>query len=261
MTLRKAVRNGALQGVLPLGIMQTLFQKRFTDHRQRASLAATPTPEPPYSILEECLNGLTHGIGVALSIAGTVVLIVAASMMGDPWKIVGFSIFGASLILLYSASTLYHSLRSPKLRAAFKMLDHCAIYGLIAGTYTPFLLVNLRGQTGWILFAVIWALALTGIGLKALYGHRFKMLRVGIYLAMGWLILFASNDLTTKLNDTGFWLVLAGGITYTVGVVFYLADRIIPFNHAIWHLFVVGGSVCHFFAMYYGVLPFEPAAT
>jgi len=224
-------------------------------------MAATPTPEPPYSILEEWLNGLTHGIGVALSIAGTVVLIVAASMMGDPWKIVGFSIFGASLILLYSASTLYHSLRSPKLRAAFKMLDHCAIYGLIAGTYTPFLLVNLRGQTGWILFAVIWALALTGIGLKALYGHRFKMLRVGIYLAMGWLILFASNDLTTKLNDTGFWLVLAGGITYTVGVIFYLADRIIPFNHAIWHLFVVGGSVCHFFAMYYGVLPFEPAAT
>ncbi|EKF73854.1 hemolysin III-like protein [Alcanivorax hongdengensis A-11-3] len=223
-------------------------------------MSTVNTPPQPYSVLEEVLNGLTHGIGAALSIAGTVVLVVAASLQGDPWKIVSVSIFGASLILLYSASTLYHSLRNPKLRAAFKMLDHCAIYALIAGTYTPFLLVNLRGGTGWILFAVIWALALTGIGLKALYGHRFKALRVIIYLAMGWLILVASGDLTTKLNDVGFWLVLAGGITYTVGVIFYLADRIIPFNHAIWHLFVVGGSVCHFYAVYYGVLPFTPAA-
>ncbi|MEQ3638025.1 hemolysin III family protein [Alcanivorax sp.] len=219
-------------------------------------MAKAPNPEPPYSILEEWLNGLTHGIGAALSIAGTVILVVAASLLGDPWKIVSFSIFGASLILLYSASALYHSLRNPKWRAAFKMLDHCAIYCLIAGTYTPFLLVNLRGQTGWILFAVIWVLALTGIALKALYGHRFKLMRVGIYLAMGWLIVVASNDLTTKLNDTGFWLILAGGITYTVGVIFYLADRFIPFNHAIWHLFVMGGSICHFLSVYYGVLPF-----
>ena len=199
-------------------------------------MAAAPNPEPPYSILEEWLNGLTHGIGAALSIAGTVILVVAASLLGDPWKIVSFSIFGASLILLYSASALYHSLRSPKWRAVFKMLDHCAIYGLIAGTYTPFLLVNLRGQTGWILFAVIWALALTGIVLKALYCHRFKLMRVGIYLAMGWLILVASNDLTSKLNDTGFWLILAGGITYTVVVIYYNPDQFIPFKHTIWTL-------------------------
>ncbi|MDX1802489.1 MAG: hemolysin III family protein [Alcanivorax sp.] len=222
-------------------------------------MSSVEIPQQPYSVLEELLNGLTHGVGAALSIAGTVVLVVAASLLGDPWKIVSFSIFGASLILLYSASTLYHSLRDPKLRATFKMLDHCAIYALIAGTYTPFLLVNLRGTSGWLLFAIIWGLALAGIGLKALYGHRFKALRVIIYLAMGWLILFASHDLTTRLNDLGFWLVLAGGITYTVGVVFYLADRFIPFNHAIWHLFVVGGSVCHFYAIYYGVLPFKDA--
>ena len=219
------------------------------------SMSATPQPETDYSILEEWLNGLTHGIGAALSVAGTVILIVAASLQGDPWKIVGCRMFGASLSLLYSASALYHSLRNPKWRAVFKMLDHCAIYGLIAGTYTPFLLVNLRGQTGWILFAVIWTLALIGIGLKAMYGHRFKLMRVGIYLAMGWLILFASGELTTKLNAVGFWLILAGGITYTAGVIFYLADRFIPFNHAIWHLFVMGGSICHFFAVYYGVLP------
>ena len=143
-------------------------------------MTATPQPETDYSILEEWLNGLTHGIGAALSVAGTVILIVAASLQGDPWKVVSFSIFGASLILLYSASALYHSLRNPQWRAVFKMLDHCAIYGLIAGTYTPFLLVNLRGQTGWILFAVIWTLALIGIGLKAMYGHRFKLMRVGI---------------------------------------------------------------------------------
>ena len=218
------------------------------------SMPATPQPETDYSILEEWLNGWTHGIGAALSVAGTVVLVVAASLQGDPWKIVGFSIFGASLILLYSASALYHSLRNPKWRAVFKMLDHCAIYGLIAGTYTPFLLVNLRGQTGWILFAVIWTLALIGIGLKAMYGHRFKLMRVGIYLAMGWLVMFASGELMDTVSPLGFWLLLAGGITYTAGVVFYLADRL-PYNHAIWHLFVVGGSVCHFYAIYYAVLP------
>jgi len=217
-------------------------------------MAVAPNPEPPYSILEEWLNGLTHGIGAALSIAGTVILVVAASLLGDPWKIVSFSIFGASLILLYSASALYHSLRSPKWRAVFKMLDHCAIFALIAGTYTPFLLVNMRGTVGWTLFAVIWGLAFTGIVLKLRFGNRYKLARVGIYLAMGWLVMFASGELIDTVSPLGFWLLLAGGITYTAGVVFYLANRL-PYNHAIWHLFVVGGSVCHFFAIYYAVLP------
>ncbi|ASK35697.1 PAQR family membrane homeostasis protein TrhA [Alloalcanivorax mobilis] len=217
---------------------------------------ASPSGATPvtYSLVEEFLNSLTHGIGMALSIAGTAVLVVAASALGDPWKIVSFSVFGACLTLLYTASMLYHGSRRPGLRAVYKVLDHCAIFALIAGTYTPFLLVNMRGAVGWTLFAVIWGLALTGIVLKLVFGNRYKLARVGIYLAMGWLVLFASGELLNSLNDIGFWLVLAGGLTYTAGVVFYLADRL-PYNHAIWHLFVVGGSVCHFYAIYFGVLP------
>lgn len=214
--------------------------------------AATTLPEYPF--FEERLNSLTHGIGMALSVAGTVVLVVAASLLGDPWKIVGFGVFGASLTLLYTASMLYHGSRQHHWRAFWKMMDHCAIFILIAGTYTPFLLVNMRGPVGWTLFAVIWALAFTGVVLKLIFGNRYKLARVGIYLAMGWLVLFASRTLLVSVNDLGFSLMLAGGITYTAGVVFYLAKRL-PYNHAIWHLFVVGGSVCHFYAVYYGVLP------
>lgn len=207
-----------------------------------------------YSLLEEALNSLTHGIGLVLSVAGTVLLVVAASMLGDPWKIVGFSVFGATLALLYTASMLYHAARRPRLRAVYKMLDHCAIFALIAGTYTPFLLVNMRGPVGWTLFAVIWTLAVAGIALKLVFGNRYKLARVGIYLAMGWLVLFASGELVNSIDPLGFWLIVAGGVTYTAGVVFYLADRL-PYNHAIWHLFVVGGSACHFCAVYFSVLP------
>lgn len=219
-----------------------------------------PMASPPAAtavgstLVEEVINSLTHGIGMALSLIGTAVLVVAASALGDPWKIVSFSIFGACMTLLYTASMLYHGSRRPSLRAVYKLLDHCAIFALIAGTYTPFLLVNMRGVVGWTLFAVIWGLALIGIALKIVFGNRYKLVRVGIYLAMGWLVLFASNELLNSLNDLGFTLVLAGGITYTAGVIFYLADRL-PYNHAIWHLFVVGGSVCHFYAIYFGVLP------
>ncbi len=207
-----------------------------------------------YSLLEEFLNSLTHGLGLVLSLVGTAVLVVAASLLGDPWKIVSFSVFGATLALLYAASMLYHGSRRPRLRAVYKMLDHCAIFALIAGTYTPFLLVNMRGPVGWTLFAVIWGLAGTGIALKLVFGNRYKLARVAIYLAMGWLVLFASGELVDSIDPLGFWLILAGGITYTAGVIFYLADRI-PYNHAIWHLFVVGGSACHFAAVYFSVLP------
>lgn len=213
-----------------------------------------PVAAADYSLLEELLNSLTHGIGLVLSLVGTVLLVVAASLLGDPWKIVGFSVFGTTLALLYAASTLYHASRHPRWRAAYKMLDHCAIFALIAGTYTPFLLVNLRGPVGWTLFAVIWVLAVTGIVLKLVFGNRYKLARVAIYLAMGWLVLFASGELVARIDPLGVQLILAGGITYTAGVVFYLADRL-PYNHAIWHLFVVGGSVCHFCAVYFSVLP------
>lgn len=207
-----------------------------------------------YSSREEFLNTLTHGIGAVLSVLGTLLLVILAADLQDPWKIIGFSIFGFTLTLLYTASTLYHSARRPALRKLYKLLDHCAIFLLIAGTYTPFLLVNLRGGTGWLLFGIVWGLALLGVTLKLLYGNRFKALRLVIYLTMGWLVMFASTELLANISQQGFTLLLAGGITYTAGVFFYLAS-FIPYNHAIWHLFVVGGSACHFFAIYSAVLP------
>eukprot|EP00163_Fabomonas_tropica_P000636 TRINITY_DN10405_c0_g2_i1.p1 TRINITY_DN10405_c0_g2~~TRINITY_DN10405_c0_g2_i1.p1 ORF type:complete len:230 (-),score=23.11 TRINITY_DN10405_c0_g2_i1:246-935(-) len=215
---------------------------------------AQQTIETIHHRIEEWLNSATHGIGAFLSVIGTVALITGASQSGDVWKIVSFSIFGASLILLYLASALYHGAREPGLKKVFKTLDHCAIFLLIAGTYTPFLLVNMRGATGWTLFAIIWSLAVTGVVLKVIFKNRFKLARVGIYIAMGWLITFASSDLVANLSETALNLTIAGGIVYTAGVVFYLADRI-PYMHAVWHLFVIGGSACHFSAIYYGVLP------
>lgn len=206
-----------------------------------------------YPVVEEWLNWATHGLAALFSIAGMVVLISLASVDANPWKIVSFSIYGASMTLLFLASTLYHSAKRPHIRRFFKMLDHCAIFLLIAGTYTPFLLVNMREGSGWLLFGLVWGLAVAGITLKLVFGHRFKVLQMVIYLLMGWMIVFASTELADSVNETGLWLVVAGGITYTLGVVFYLIERI-PFNHAIWHLFVIGGGACHFFAVYFGVL-------
>lgn len=209
-----------------------------------------------YSSREENINSLTHGMGAVLSVIGTFLLLSPAIQQQDAWKIAGFSVFGISLALLYTASTLYHGARKPSVRNAYKLLDHCAIFILIAGTYTPFLLVNLRGSTGWWLFSIVWGLAALGILIKLIYGNRFKTLRLVIYLAMGWLVLFASNELLSNVDTLGFTLLLAGGVTYTVGVLFYLATSL-PYSHAIWHLFVVGGSVCHFLAIYYSVLPHQ----
>lgn len=214
-------------------------------------------PTTIHDRIEEWLNSATHGLGALLSVIGTAVLIVAASQLGDAWKIASFSIFGATLILLYLASAFYHGSRSPKFKSLFKTLDHCAIFLLIAGTYTPFLLVNMRGTVGWTFFSIIWSLAVTGVVLKVIFRNRFRLVRVGIYLAMGWLIVFASADLMNSLSETGLRLIIAGGLVYTIGVVFYLMDRI-PYMHAIWHLFVIGGSACHFSAIYLGVLPHTP---
>lgn len=212
----------------------------------------------PAHTLDDILSTWTHGIAAALSVIGTLALLIDASRLGDTWKIISFSIFGASLTMLYLASTLYHASKNPRLRNIYKMIDHCAIFCLIAGTYTPFLLVNLRSSVGWTLFAIIWGLALTGVILKLKFGNRYKLARVGIYLIMGWLILFASTALTKNLSGLAWDLTLAGGIAYTAGVVFYLFQRL-PLNHSIWHLFVIAGSAFHFFAVYYGVLPFTLA--
>ncbi|MCK0104979.1 hemolysin III family protein [Marinobacter sp. S0848L] len=213
------------------------------------------TTSTTHAHIEEWINSATHGLGAALSVIGTIALIVGASQLGDIWKIISFSVFGTSLILLYMASALYHGARSPQLKSLYKTMDHCAIFLLIAGTYTPFLLVNMRGTTGWTLFAVIWSLAFTGVALKIIFKNRFKLARVGIYVAMGWLITFASGDLAASLSETALYLTVAGGVVYTAGVVFYLADRV-PYMHAVWHLFVLGGSACHFGAIYVGVLPY-----
>ncbi|MBS8230389.1 PAQR family membrane homeostasis protein TrhA [Marinobacter salarius] len=221
----------------------------------QAPMKARENPEESvHHRIEEWLNSATHGLGALLGVIGTIALIVAASQLGDVWKIVSFSIFGASLIMLYLASALYHGARHPRMRALFKTLDHCAIFVLIAGTYTPFLLVNMRGTSGWTLFAIIWSLAATGVVLKVIFQNRFKLARVGIYIAMGWLITFASSDLVASISETALYLTIAGGVVYTAGVGFYLADRI-PYMHAVWHLFVIGGSALHFSAIYYGVLP------
>ncbi|WP_163557812.1 hemolysin III family protein [Halomonas sp. NO4] len=210
-----------------------------------------------FSRAEELLHSVSHGIGAGLSLAGMVVLLVLASLAAqvDPWKLVGISLYGTTLVLLYTASTLYHSFRRPDLRRLFQLFDHCAIYLLIAGTYTPFLLVNLRGPVGWSLLAAVWGLALCGIACKLAWPQRFGALRVGIYLVMGWLVVVAGDELAARLSPVGIALLVAGGITYTLGVLFY-AVRAIPFNHAIWHLFVLGGSTCHYFAIYTAVLPY-----
>ncbi|MCC5881015.1 MAG: hemolysin III family protein [Halomonas sp.] len=211
-----------------------------------------------HHLFEELLNSISHGIGAVLSLAGVIVLLILASMAAhvDPWKIVSISLYGVTLVLLYATSTLYHGVRHPRLKRLFQHLDHCAIYLLIAGTYTPFLLVNMRSTTGWTLFAIVWGLALAGIACKLAWPHRFTALRVAIYLIMGWLIVFAGDTLSTSLPTAGIVLLAAGGITYTLGVIFFAINSI-PFNHAIWHLFVLGGSTCHYFAVYAAVLPFN----
>lgn len=216
----------------------------------------TPLGDTPYSFREELLHSISHGVGAALSLAGMATLIVLASVAAhvDPWKIVGVSLYGITLLLLYTASTLYHGVRHPKLKRAFQMLDHCAIYALIAGTYTPFLLVNLRGSLGWTLFAVVWGLALGGIVLKLIWPHRFGVLRISVYLVMGWLVVLAFGELSAALTPTSLALLIAGGVTYSLGVIVFVF-RTIPYNHAIWHGFVLGGSGFHYAAIYTGVLP------
>ncbi|MBE0404152.1 COG1272: Predicted membrane protein hemolysin III homolog [Halomonas citrativorans] len=209
-----------------------------------------------FSALEERLHSISHGVGALLSVVGAVVLLVMASIAAqvDPWKLTSLGLYGMTLVLLYTASTLYHGIPHRLWKQRFQLLDHCAIYLLIAGTYTPFLLVNMRGPTGWALFAAVWSLALIGITCKLLWPQRLSIFRVVIYLLMGWMILLASEEMAAKLSVTGIALLAAGGITYTVGVIFY-AVRAIPYNHAIWHLFVVGGSICHYFAVVATVLP------
>ena len=203
---------------------------------------------------QELANSVTHGLGIALSVAGLVVLVVLAGLHATVWHVVSFSIYGASLILLYTSSTLYHSVHSPRLKRIFRILDHSSIYLLIAGSYTPFVLVNLRGRWGWSLFGVIWALSLIGIFVKAFFTGRFKAVSTAVYLLMGWLVVIAIKPLAHAMPIGGIAWLLAGGLAYTLGAVIYLRKRI-PYHHAVWHLFVLAGSICQYFAVLLYVLP------
>jgi hemolysin III len=193
----------------------------------------------------ERFNSLTHLFGSVLAVAGMVILITLSAQQGDPWKIVASSIFGAMLVLLYTASTLYHSLRG-RAKDVLRKFDHCAIYLLIAGTYTPFTLVTLRGSWGWSLFGVIWGLAIFGIVQEIWFARGARWLSLAIYVLMGWMALIAVLPLMRELSGGGFAWLVAGGAIYTLGIVFYLFDEKWPPAHGIWHLFVLGGSAAHF---------------
>ncbi len=201
----------------------------------------------------ERLNTLTHAIGAALSVAALVCMVVYASAWGDAYKIVSVSIYGATLIALYLASTLYHSAKDPRVKRMMKLVDHSCIYLLIAGTYTPFALVSIRGGWGWSMFGIIWGLALLGIVFKLVFIHKVDKLGVAIYVAMGWLGVVAVVPMVRVFPAQGLLYIAAGGLLYTVGALVYLW-RSLPYNHAIWHLFVMAGSACHFVAIYWYVL-------
>lgn len=205
-----------------------------------------------YSMGEEIANTITHAIGAGLSIAALVVLLVHTASSGTAWHVVSASIFGTTLILLYLASTLYHAIPLPQAKRIFKTLDHSAIFLLIAGTYTPFMLINLRGPLGWSFFGIIWILAVVGVILKCCFVYRFKRLSLAIYIGMGWLCLLVGRELYASLPSASLIFLIMGGLTYTAGVLFYVWKRL-PYNHAIWHLFVIAGSVLHFFSVFHAL--------
>lgn len=194
---------------------------------------------------EHLANAITHGLGFGLSIACLVLMVVFASLRKGVWEIVSCTVFGATLVALYLASTLYHSIHTPRVRHVLHIIDRSAIYLLIAGTYTPYLLVPLRGGLGWLLFGVIWGLAILGIVFQAVFIGRFKIFSILTYLAMGWLVVSAVIPLLHALPPAGVLWLAAGGLCYTLGVAFYAWKRL-PFAHAVWHLFVLSGSLCHF---------------
>ena len=209
---------------------------------------------PRYSKGEEIANSVTHGVGVLVSIAGLVLLIVFSALYGNAWHVVSSSIYGASLLILYLSSTLYHSLQGPRAKSFFRILDHSSIFILIAGTYTPFMLVSLRGPWGWTIFGLIWGLTLVGIFFKVFFINRFSVLSTVIYVLMGWMIVIAINPVIEAVPPGGLILLVSGGLCYTIGLIFY-AWKNLKYGHMIWHLFVIAGSVLHYFAVMFYVIP------
>ena len=201
-----------------------------------------------YSLIEETWHSITHGIGLLLSVSALTLLCVFAGQSGDGTKIASALVFGLSLIVMYGASTLYHAIRVPKVKSILRQVDHCAIYILIAGTYTPISLLGLKGAEGWVLFGIAWAIAALGIGLKIFYPQRFHTLALVLYALMGWMVIGAIKPLIAHLDILCLSLLVSGGIIYTVGIIFYVWEKLY-FNHAIWHFFVLGGSIFHFFVV------------
>ncbi|MBT0727853.1 PAQR family membrane homeostasis protein TrhA [Rosenbergiella australiborealis] len=214
-------------------------------------MAKIQTFSTGYSFSEEIANSVSHGLGCLFGIVGLILLLnQAIERDADLITVISYSLYGGSMIILFLASTLYHAIPNPDAKPWLKKIDHCAIYLLIAGTYTPFLLVGLRSPLAEGLMVVIWALALLGIIFKLVFAHRFKVLSVVTYLLMGWLSLVVIYQMATKLSAASVWLLAIGGIVYSLGVIFYV-NRRIPYNHAIWHAFVLGGAICHFCAIYF----------
>lgn len=206
------------------------------------------TPVKLYTLGEEIAHAVTHGIGAALSVAGLTLLVVLAVLHGDIYQMVSFSIYGATLFVLYLASTLYHSFQHPEVKHVFRILDHMAIFLLIAGTYTPFLLVGIRGPWGWTLLVIIWGMAILGIAFKVLFIRHFERVSVLAYVLMGWLGVVAFRELWTSIPTGGLVWLGMGGAAYTIGILFYAMEKK-RYSHAIWHLFVLGGSICHYLAI------------
>lgn len=202
-----------------------------------------------YSPTEEKLNIWSHAFGIFLSIIALVLLIIKAVQQDNIWMMISFPIFGVSLILLYLASTLYHASQEPQKRFKLKVFDHAAIYVLIAGSYTPFTLVSLNGETGWLIFSMVWVMAFTGIILKLFFTGKFKIVSTAMYVLMGWLIVFYFQELTAHLHEKGVFYLILGGVLYTIGAILYSIKKI-KFNHAIFHFFVLAGSFCHFLSIY-----------
>ena len=209
-----------------------------------------------YSEAEELANRLTHCVAVLLSIVGLVILLVAASRTGDPYRIVSSAVFCSVLCIFYIISTLYHTFRNQRVRYIFRILDHAGIFLVIAASYTPFTLVSLRDGNGWALFGVVWGLAVVGVVFKTFMTHRLAFLAPVLYIALGWLIVVDLEGLLSMVPIKGVLWLFAGGLCYTVGIIFYAIDRI-PYNHAIWHLFVVAGSLCHYLSILWYVVPLK----
>jgi hemolysin III len=218
------------------------------------AVATTESSTRVYTRGEEIANWITHGIGLAASVAGLTLLIIFASLRGDAWHVVSFTVFGLTLLALYTISTLYHAQRGGRAKQFFRKLDHAAIFLLIAGTYTPFLLTHLRGPWGWSLFAVVWGLCGAGAVFKLIFGERYRLTSTLAYLFIGWLILVAIQPMIENVPHGGLWLLLAGGLCYSLGIIFYRWHQL-RYHHAVWHTFVLGGSTCHYLAVLLFLLP------